>query len=169
MYAVRRWSTRNAGSLERLYRFSAAIFHAFDPVWCKIGVRRLERPFAATEAWVKGVLFDCRMCGRCVLSATGMTCPANCPKEIRNGPCGGVRRNGHCEVRAEMRCVWVEAWDGARGMRDIAPFCCPLPPREYDIEGTSTWLRLAAENMARCEAGNAAGSPAKGAAKGTPA
>jgi Methylene-tetrahydrofolate reductase C terminal len=164
MYAVRRWSTRNAGSLDRIYRFSATLFHALDPVWRRIGVQRLEKPFSATEAWVKGMLFDCQMCGRCTLSVTGMTCPANCPKSIRNGPCGGVRSDGHCEVKPEMRCVWVEAWEGAKRMRDIEPFCRPLPPREHNIEGSSAWLRLVAENGARRE------SPRPdAAAKGHPA
>ena len=53
------------------------------------------------------------MCGQCVLSSTGMSCPMNCPKTLRNGPCGGVRANGHCEVKPEMRCVWVEAYRGS--------------------------------------------------------
>ncbi|MDP6690757.1 MAG: methylenetetrahydrofolate reductase C-terminal domain-containing protein [Alphaproteobacteria bacterium] len=149
MYAVRRWATRNARSLERLYRVSATAFHALDPLWCKIGLQRLETPFAFTEAWAKGLLFDCRMCGRCVLSSTGMTCPTNCPKSVRNGPCGGVRANGNCEVEPEMRCVWVEAWDGAKRMRDSTAFHHPLPPLEHNIEGSSAWLRLSAENTAR--------------------
>ena len=78
--------------------------------------QRLERPVAAVERGVKGLLFDCRMCGQCVLSSTGMSCPMNCPKQLRNGPCGGVRANGNCEVKPEMRCVWVEAWRGAERM-----------------------------------------------------
>ena len=49
------------------------------------------------------------MCGQCVLHDTGMTCPMTCPKTLRNGPCGGVREDGHCEVKPEMRCVWVKA------------------------------------------------------------
>ena len=57
----------------------------------RIGYQRLERPVAVVERAVKGLLFDCRMCGRCVLSSTGMSCPMNCPKQLRNGPCGGVR------------------------------------------------------------------------------
>ncbi len=149
MYAVRRWATRNARSLEWLYRVSATAFQACEPMWLKIGARRLEKPFAATEGWIKGLMFDCQMCGRCVLSSTGMTCPANCPKSVRNGPCGGVRANGHCEVEPEMRCVWVEAWEGAKRMRETEAFHHPLPPRECDIEGTSAWLRLMSEKAAR--------------------
>jgi hypothetical protein len=85
-----------------------------------------------------------------------------------NGPCGGVRLDGYCEVKPEMRCVWVEAWEGAKGMRDFEPFCRPLPPREYNIEGASTWLRLATENMARRESEDTAEavSRAEAAAKG---
>ena len=56
-----------------------------------IGFARLEAPAAAVERNVKGLLFDCQMCGKCVLSSTGMSCPMNCPKQMRNGPCGGVR------------------------------------------------------------------------------
>ncbi|MGL6279529.1 MAG: methylenetetrahydrofolate reductase C-terminal domain-containing protein, partial [Gaiella sp.] len=61
------------------------------------------------EHAVKEPVFGCRMCGQCVLHDTGMTCPMTCPKTLRNGPCGGVRENGHCEVKPEMRCVWLEA------------------------------------------------------------
>ncbi len=51
------------------------------------------------------------MCGQCVLHSTGLTCPMNCPKTLRNGPCGGVRADGHCEVKPEMRCVWLKAYE----------------------------------------------------------
>ncbi len=39
------------------------------------------------EHAVKGPVFGCRMCGQCVLHSTGLTCPMNCPKTLRNGPC----------------------------------------------------------------------------------
>src|SRR5438270_12916073 len=65
------------------------------------------------------------MCGQCILSSTGMSCPMNCPKNLRNGPCGGVRANGHCEVRPEMKCVWTEAVAGSAripgGMEALRP------------------------------------------------
>ena len=99
-------------------------------------------------------MFDCKRCGKCQLSVTGMTCVMNCPKTIRNGPCGGVRDNGHCEVNAEMRCVWVEAWSGAQRMRHGMGIRRPQPPRDHAIDGTSAWLRLSAENMERRHASN---------------
>jgi hypothetical protein len=48
-------------------------------------------PLAVVEKAVKGPVFGCRMCGQCVLHSTGLTCPMTCPKQLRNGPCGGVR------------------------------------------------------------------------------
>lgn len=149
MYAVRRWATRNARPLEVLYNLTAGAFHALDPLWGAIGLARLERPFVAIEAATKGFLFDCRMCGRCQLSRTGMTCVMNCPKAIRNGPCGGVRANGNCEVKPEMPCVWVEAWSGAQRMRGGDIIRVPQPARHHGIEGSSAWLRLSAENLER--------------------
>ena len=98
MYAVRRWSVRHARGLSRIYAAAEFALLALAPLLRRIGHRRLERPFAATERVVKGFLFDCRMCGDCVLGATGLSCPMNCPKGMRNGPCGGVRADGHCEV-----------------------------------------------------------------------
>ena len=71
------------------------------------------KPLALVEAAVKKPIFGCQMCGQCVLHSTGMTCPMNCPKTLRNGPCGGVRPDGNCEVKPEMRCVWVKAVERA--------------------------------------------------------
>ena len=89
------------------------------------------------------MFFDCKMCGNCVLSSTGMSCPMNCPKTIRNGPCGGVRENGMCEVKPEMLCVWVAAWDGASRMAGgnaIHDLQFAVNSRH---KGQSSWLRLA--------------------------
>ena len=114
MYAVRLWSIRHAGFWERFYRVFERTVIAAGPLLQRIGLERLEAPAAAIERNVKGLLFDCQMCGTCVLSSTGMSCPMNCPKQLRNGPCGGVRADGRCEVKPAMRCVWVQAWEGSR-------------------------------------------------------
>ena len=115
MYAVRLWSIRHAGFWEAFYRRFERVFVAAGPLLRRIGFDRLEAPAAALEREIKGLLFDCQMCGSCVLSSTGMSCPMNCPKQMRNGPCGGVRADGHCEVKPAMRCVWVQAWKARAG------------------------------------------------------
>ena len=146
MYAVRRWSVRHARGLSRFYTVFESVMVGLAPLWKALGYRRIERPIAAVERVVKGFLFDCQMCGHCVLSSTGMACPMNCPKQLRNGPCGGVRANGHCEIKPEMRCVWVEAFRGAERMAGgLAAIKVVQAPVDRRLEGSSAWLRVARE------------------------
>ncbi|MBV8663585.1 MAG: methylenetetrahydrofolate reductase C-terminal domain-containing protein [Hyphomicrobiales bacterium] len=147
--AVRRrlWSVRHAALLERVYEGLEATLVALAPLLARIGYQRLERPFAFVERHVKGALFDCRMCGDCVLSSTGMSCPMNCPKALRNGPCGGVRADGACEVYPEMPCVWVKAFEGGLRMRGGAKLATPLPPVDQRLKGSSAWLRAARRRL----------------------
>ncbi len=146
MYGVRLWSVRHARGLNRFYNGFERVLVALAPLLRAIGYQRLEGPVAAVERGVKGLLFDCKMCGQCVLSSTGMSCPMNCPKNIRNGPCGGVRANGHCEVKPEMRCVWVQAFAGAEriagGLERIRVVQAPVDRR---LEGRSSWLKVVRE------------------------
>ncbi len=153
-YSIRLWSVRHARFLETIYRtFADAMLH-LHPLWNAIGYRRVERPVVAVERAVKSLLFDCRMCGQCALSTTGMSCPMNCPKGLRNGPCGGVRENGHCEVEPEMPCVWVQAWLGSRQMRDGDSIMEVQKPADQSLWNTSSWLRVTAE-AARARAAGA--------------
>jgi Methylene-tetrahydrofolate reductase C terminal len=145
---MRLWSQRHSAMMERLYDRFEATLAAAAPMLRAIGYDRLERPVAAIEAGVKGFLFDCRMCGDCALSKTGMSCPMNCPKAMRNGPCGGVRPNGNCEVYPEMPCVWVKAWEGARAMRGGDAIAEVLPPLDHSRKGSSTWLGVARKKTA---------------------
>ena len=134
---------RHARGLNTFYRRFEAVLFALHPLWKRIGYQRLERPMAAVERGVKGLLFDCRMCGQCILSSTGMSCPMNCPKNLRNGPCGGVRTNGHCEVLPEMKCVWVQAVAGAAripaGQQALQSVQVAIDRRLW---GKSSWLRV---------------------------
>jgi hypothetical protein len=150
MYQMRLWSTRHARGLETLYQAFERALVALDPVLRRIGYARLERPVAAAERALKGLLFDCQMCGQCALSDTGMSCPMNCPKTMRNGPCGGVRADGSCEVKPSMRCVWVEAWEGSQRMRRGRDSIRAVRPAvDRRLAGTSSWLRVAREKAAR--------------------
>ncbi len=155
MYAVRRWAVRHARGMEIFYNAFEHVLVALHPLWKRIGYERLERPFAVFEQVTKGFLFDCQMCGQCALSSTGMSCSMNCPKNLRNGPCGGVRDGGFCEVKPEMRCVWVEAFEGSQRMRAGKELIHVVQlPVDRRLQGRSSWLAVAREK------GEAAEKPA---------
>ncbi len=141
-WAPRLWSVRHARGLEALYEKFSGVLVKLHPLLSAIGYRRLERPVAIVEKGVKYALFDCRMCGQCILGATGMACPMNCPKNLRNGPCGGVRADGTCEVEPDMACVWVEAWNGSRAMKEGDTILDLQAPLDHTLQHTSSWLRV---------------------------
>ena len=148
MYAVRRWSVRHARGMETSYRLFERTLVAMHAIWKAIGYERLEKPVAAVEKTVKGFLFDCRMCGQCALGSTGMSCPMNCPKNLRNGPCGGVRADGHCEVNPRMMCVWVDAVAGSRRMRAGSEAIHVVQAAvDRRLEGRSSWLAAVREKV----------------------
>lgn len=149
MYRARLFAVRHARGFEWLYARLEALMVRLDPLFDRVGYGRVERPIAAVEKMTKKLLFDCRMCGQCVLSSTGMSCPMNCPKQLRNGPCGGVRPGGFCEVKPDMRCVWVLAWEGAARMKDGGKIRDVQPPVDRSLEGSSSWLRVSREVAAR--------------------
>ena len=128
-----------------MYNASSPIILASLRVLNKIVKGKLDKPITWAEKKAKGFLFDCQMCGNCVLSATGMTCPMNCPKTLRNGPCGGVRANGNCEVKPEMKCVWVEAWQGSKKMKHNHKIQEIQFAVNHAHKDSSAWIRLANE------------------------
>ena len=127
MYRVRLWSVRHARGLNRVYRLLEDILAALRPLMRRIGDERLERPMAAS---------------------TGMSCPMNGPKQLRNGPCGGVRANGNCEVLPDMKCVWVAAWEGSQripgGVASLQKVQFAVDRR---LEGRSSWLRAVRQRL----------------------
>ena len=142
MKRVRYWSVRNAGWLHVVYQGLAKLLLALHPLLAKVGYRRLDAPFARVEKIVKGFLFDSKSCGQCTLGSTGLACPMNCPKTLRNGPCGGVRADGGCEIDPEMTCVWVTAWQGSQRVGQPETTIQVIqPPLDSRLNGTSAWLR----------------------------
>jgi hypothetical protein len=108
--------------------------------WMRPG-SRLERLLIKAEHLGKGVLFDCRMCGQCILHSSGMTCPMTCPKNLRNGPCGGVLPNGNCEVLPDKPCIWVQAWERSRRMPVFGDQILTIQaPLNHQLEGSSAWV-----------------------------
>ena len=92
------------------------------PPWSmlqKIGdsARRFLFPEADQQApeqrrWLKKMLANCQSCHNCRLPQTQFRCPEQCPKHLFNGPCGGVRDNGRCEV-GNQECVHLNIWRSA--------------------------------------------------------
>lgn len=142
MYSVRLWATRHARLFETIYNFFEPVIIRLHPLWNYLGYERVEKPVGKLEAMCKGLLFDCKMCGQCKLSSTGMSCTMNCPKNLRNGPCGGVRGNGNCEIYPQRRCVWVDAWNGSRQMRNGDAILRVQKPVNFSYQGSSSWLRV---------------------------
>ncbi len=146
MYRARLFASRHARAYEVIYNATSPVILSTLRVINKITKGKLDRPITCSEKIIKGFLFDCQMCGNCVLSSTGMACPMNCPKTLRNGPCGGVRENGNCEVKPEMKCVWVEAWRGSEKMKNNLAIQDIQFAVNHTHRGSSAWIRLAKEN-----------------------
>jgi len=129
--------------LERAYRAAEWLFRALDPLFARLGYGRAARLILPFEEAAKRLLFDCRMCGQCVLRQTGMTCPMTCPKLLRNGPCGGVRPGGYCEVYPDRRCVWTQAWERSLKMKVYGERIMGVQPAvNFQLEGTSAWINM---------------------------
>ena len=139
---MRRWSVRNARGLKKLYAGIERILVFCHPLLQRIGYARLDKPFMKIESLTKGFLLDSQNCGQCIVGFTGLSCPMNCPKKMRNGPCGGVRADGNCEVDPGMPCVWVLAWEGNQRLREEAiPLQVVQPSVDHRLNGRSAWLR----------------------------
>lgn len=125
--------------LEIAYRISEKLMAPFRGLLVPGGFT--ERLLINLEYISKGPVFGCSMCGQCVLHSTGMTCPMTCPKELRNGPCGGVSLNGYCEIKPEMPCIWVQAWSRSAKMSLYGSQINHIqPPHNNQLIGTSAWI-----------------------------
>jgi hypothetical protein len=119
---------------------TAAVLRWAKPVFSKGTVENASRWVKLPEELLKRPLFNCQDCGQCVLHYTGMTCPMNCPKNLRNGPCGGARLNGKCEVKPENDCVWVQAYERAQKTPYKAEFYRLNPPVDWRLGGMASWV-----------------------------
>ena len=104
----------------------------------------LSRAFTSLERLIKVSLFDCSMCGQCIVRSTGLACVMRCPKQLRNGPCGGTV-NGMCEVDPGMPCAWIRAYDRAHklGRGFDKKLDLIQPPVDWRLWGTSSWESIA--------------------------
>ncbi len=125
-----------------LYEPGKNLYGAMKTLCGKVQGSSMEGIFHRLEHLVKVALFDCRDCGDCALIDAAYLCPmSQCPKNQRNGACGGSFQ-GWCEVYpGKRRCIYVRAYDrleshGREGQleEDIAPPC------NWDLYQTSSWI-----------------------------
>ncbi len=140
---LRDWIQDHPRPLEWAYRSTEQLFQFLAPLFARLGYDRVARVILPLEKVSKELVFDCRMCGQCILRLTGMTCPMTCPKLLRNGPCGGVRPEGYCEVFPEKRCIWVQAYERSQKMPIYGPeIRLVQPPVNWSRKGTSAWINM---------------------------
>ena len=97
-----------------------------------------DRALQVLEYSVKGPLFGCRMCGNCLLQETAFICPMECPKGLRNGPCGGSTSE-YCYVDKTRPCVWYEIYERSFKLGREELLLEVLPPLDWEKVGRDSW------------------------------
>ncbi|HNW54794.1 MAG TPA: methylenetetrahydrofolate reductase C-terminal domain-containing protein, partial [Bacteroidales bacterium] len=83
----------------------------------------------------------CKDCGDCALLDMAYICPmSECPKNQRNGACGGSYA-GWCEVFPnEKKCIWVKAYSILKAYNEERQLeTLYAPPVNWDLYQTSAW------------------------------
>jgi hypothetical protein len=104
--------------------------------------RRISRLLLVVEDIIKVPLFRCQRCGECILSSTAFICSQNCPKRLRNGPCGGTGEGGSCEVFPDRKCVWYRIYFRSRLLRRVSLLYKVNRIHNWNLEKTSAWLNV---------------------------
>jgi len=87
---------------------------------------------------------ECQGCGACELGKTAGICPlVQCPKGLMNGPCGGTRSDGKCEVDPEKDCAWVQIYESYLGMLEPHDWSKQTRPRTREFEPIDLLKELA--------------------------
>ena len=97
-----------------------------------------KRVLAKIELAVKSPLFGCRMCGNCLVQETAFICPMECPKGLRNGPCGGSTPE-RCYVDESRPCIWYKIYERSFKLGREAQLLEVLPPMDWEKAGTDAW------------------------------
>lgn len=93
------------------------------------------------EHIIKVIANDCKDCGDCALLDLAYLCPmSQCPKNLRNGQCGGSY-HGWCEVfPGERQCIYVRAFARLKKYREEEQLdSYHIPPANWDLYQTSSW------------------------------
>ena len=103
-----------------------------------------EKAYTKCEQAIKGLTNDCQHCGDCGLLDLAYLCPmSQCPKNQRNGPCGGSFE-GWCEVYPEERkCIYVRAYERLKSHgAEAALGEGAIPPENHELNQSSSWINF---------------------------
>lgn len=103
-----------------------------------------EKFFTGLEYGIKHRTHDCRKCGDCAMLERAYICPmSQCPKQQRNGPCGGSF-NGWCEVYPnERKCIYVRAYERLKYDNCESKLSEGyIRPCNWDLYETSSWYNF---------------------------
>lgn len=104
--------------------------------------RKVSRILLFFEDVIKVPFFRCQHCGECILSSTAFICSQNCPKRLRNGPCGGTGADGSCEVFPEKKCVWYKIYYRSKLLNRLSLLYDFKKIHNWNLEKTSAWLNV---------------------------
>jgi ferredoxin len=90
----------------------------------------------------------CAACGDCVLGETFGLCPiARCAKSLLNGPCGGTRHNGMCEVDENTECVWNLIYERAKARGEVDKLLSVRRAKNWSTSGHGGPKRMLREDL----------------------
>jgi hypothetical protein len=93
-------------------------------------------------------LARCAACGDCVLGETFGFCPvARCAKSLSNGPCGGTRKNGKCEIDENIDCVWYQIYERAKARGKVEQLLKVRKPKNWSNSGHGGPKRVVREDL----------------------
>ena len=102
----------------------------------------LKKPFTYFEYITKLATNECHFCGDCIMHELEFLCPmSQCPKQQRNGACGGSR-DGWCEVYpGKQQCIYVKIYETRKKTkREDMMKDRYFPPCNWNLYKTSSWL-----------------------------
>jgi ferredoxin len=104
----------------------------------------LNTSFVGIDKGVGWYEENCRTCGDCVLADTAGICPvARCGKNLWNGPCGGTRTTGACELDPSVDCAWYQIHDRLKAQGRLHLITKIRPPRDWENQTRRTVIQPA--------------------------
>jgi methylenetetrahydrofolate reductase (NADPH) len=114
---------------------------SFFPIMRSLYKSRKDPRKHGLEHVIKVITNDCKDCGDCALLDLAYLCPmSQCPKNQRNGACGGSYK-GWCEVYPNQKqCVYVRAYSRLKKYgEEVQLDTYTIPPVNWDLYQTSSW------------------------------